>query len=91
MVLEKMLERYEAEKAEIESQDIETAVQRRLAEVADKIRAEVVAEKANALNVIGIKISVIYEALEEEQKLVDAQQATETQEAQYEETHDNSY
>lgn len=91
MVLEKMLERYEAEKAEIESQEIEAIVQRRLAEVADKIRAEVVAEKANALNVIGIKISVIYEALEEEQKLVDAQQATETQEAQYEETHDNSY
>lgn len=69
MVLQKMLEKFTATKAEIEAKDIDAFVREKLAEAEKQIRAEAEAAKAYELKVIGIKIEAIEEAIDERNKI----------------------
>lgn len=81
MVLQTMLGRFEAQKAEIENQDIDAYVLKQLEEAEKQIRAEAEQKKAYELKVIDIKIEAINEAIAESEKAAAVAEESEALEA----------
>lgn len=67
MVLQRMLERLEAQRTEASNVNVDTLVQERINQLLPKIREEIEHEKAEAIKVVDIKIEAINEAIAEEQ------------------------